>query len=336
MNVSTRNLVMGAAIGGCAITAAGQAAAYEFGSPGWAQKPGITLGGGSAGTPPPGLYSFNQVFTYQAKIVGPGAPNVGGAATPFHAAVEANGLLWVPGWTFLGATYNAVVVQPWIMADVGAPVNINPVGMHNTFIVPAELSWKLGDSGVFIKAGLGMYVPDGTIAGANGLASIGNPWWTFQPNLVVSYLKDGWNLTANFYREINTRNTITNYRSGDVFRAEFTAAKTIGNWTVGPIGYYIGQVTNDTSSAFYGGAINTNRYALWAAGGLVGYNFGPAALHVWATKEFAASASGGTAGPPGVDTASITRGYSVFASLSFRLWAPEAAGAPTSIPRFHK
>ena len=131
------------------------------------------------------------MFTYQSKIVGPGAPNVGGVATPVHAAVEASGLLWVPGWSFLGATYNAVIVQPWIMADVGSPINIQQAGMHNTYIVPVELSWRLGDSGLFVKTGLGMYVPNGSISGPAGLSNVGNPWWTFQPELVVSYLKDG-------------------------------------------------------------------------------------------------------------------------------------------------
>ncbi|WP_338699064.1 transporter [Bradyrhizobium sp. 26S5] len=321
-----------------AVTAASMtsANAFEFGYAGWAQKPGITLGGGTAGAPPPGLYSFDQVFTYQSNIVGPGAPNIGGAATPVHAAVEASGLLWVPGWTFLGATYDAVIVQPWIMADVGSPVNIQQAGMHNTYIVPAELSWKLGDSGFFIKTGLGIYVPNGSISGPAGLSNVGNPWWTFQPEFVVSYLKDGWNLTANLFQEINTSNSITGYRSGDVLHAEFTATKTIGNWTVGPIAYYAGQVTNDTSSAFYNGAINVNRYNIWAGGGLVGYNFGPAALTVWATHEFSSNASGGTAGPPGIDTASITKGNSVFANLSFRLWAPDAPEGPPKRPMFTK
>jgi hypothetical protein len=328
----TSTRAMALVIGGAAMVLAQPARGYEFGYAGWAQKPGITLGGGTAGAPPPGLYSFNQVFTYQSQIVGPGAPNVGGSPTPVHAAVEASGLLWVPGWTFLGATYDAVIVQPWIMADVGNPVNINPAGMHNTYIVPAELSWRLGDSGFFIKTGLGIYVPDGTISGVTGLNNVGNPWWTFQPEFVVSYLKDGWNLTANIFEEINTRNTRTDYLSGNVLHAEFTATKAIGNWTLGPIAYYVGQVTDDKSSAFYGGAINTNRYGLWAAGGLVGYNFGPVQLNVWATREFSATASGGTAGPPGIDTASITKGYSVFANLSFRLWAPDEPPPPPRRP----
>ncbi|MCC8953520.1 transporter [Bradyrhizobium sp. Pear77] len=209
-----------------------------------------------------------------------------------QAAVEDNGFLFVPGWTFLGATYTAVLVQPFIMASVGSPINAQMAGMHNTYIVPAELSWKLGDTGFFVKAGLGMYVPDGTKTGVNGLGNLGNPWWTFQPEVIVSYLKDNWNLTANFFAEFNTKNTITGYTSGDVFNAEFTAAKTIGKWTIGPVAYYAGQVSDDTSSAFYGGVINVNRYNIWAAGGLIGYDFGPAALNVWAFDEVSSRARG--------------------------------------------
>ena len=46
--------------------------AYEAGAAGWAQKPGITLGGSSAGVPPPGLYMIDQAFTYQSNLAGPG------------------------------------------------------------------------------------------------------------------------------------------------------------------------------------------------------------------------------------------------------------------------
>ncbi|KJC60321.1 hypothetical protein UP10_13300 [Bradyrhizobium sp. LTSPM299] len=309
--------------------------AFEFGYPGAAQKPGLTIGG-TAGDPPPGVYSFNQVFTYQANLSGPGQAllNPSGAKTGVQAAVEANGLLFVPGWNFLGATYSAVLVQPFIMTSVGSPVDMQMSGIHNTYVVPAELSWKLGDSGFFVKTGLGMYVPDGTKTGFNGLGNVGSPWWTFQPELIVSYLKDGWNLTANVFEEFNTKNTITGYRSGDVLHAEFTAAKTIGNWTVGPVAYYVGQVGSDSSSAFYGGAVNVNRYNVWAVGGLVGYNFGPAALNIWAFDEVSARASGGTP-IAGIDSAVISKGFSVFANLSFRIWAPDAPASATS-PRFNK
>ncbi len=292
--------------------------AYELGMPGAEQKAGITLGGGSAGVPSPGIYMFDQFATYQGAYAGPNVPN--GATVKTAAA--ATGFLFVPGWNFLGGTYDAVAVLPVYMAALGAPINAQAAGMHNTYLVPGELSWKLGDSGFFLKTGLGMYVPDGTISGPSGLSNVGDPWWTFQPEFIVSYLKDGWNLTANLFEEFHTKNPITKYQTGDIFHAEFTATKTIGKWTVGPVGYVVAQVTNDTSSAFYNYAINANRYTRIAAGGLVGYNFGPVALNVWLTDEFYSTASGKTP-VAGVDLASVPRGWTGFASISYRLWAPD-------------
>jgi len=303
--------------------------AYEFGSSGWLQQPGLVLGAAAA-APPPGLYGFDQISTYQSKLVGPGAPTVAGAPVSVKTYAAAQGIVWVPGWTFLGASYNTVVVVPFTSTAIGPPINFNATGMSNTFFAN-ELSWKLGDSGFFVKAGLGMYAPTGTQQGPNGLGSVGNPWWTFQPNLVFSYLKNGWNLTANFFDEINTANTLTGYKSGDVLHAEFTATKTTGKWTVGPVAYYVGQITSDRSSAFYGGAINVNRYNIWAAGGMIGYNFGPASISVWGTRELSSTASGGTAGPLGTDTATITKGFTIFTQLNYRIWAPESPPAPQSL-----
>ena len=312
------------------------AQAYEAGAAGWAQKPGITLGGSSAAAPPPGLYMVDQVFTYQTNLTGPGnnVLNPHGTTTGVPAAVGVAAFVWVPGWTFLGATYNASWAIPAGMFAAGSPVNAEASGMINTFIAPVELSWKLADSGFFVKSGLGMYVPDGTVTGINGLGNLGNAWWTFMPEFVVSYLKDGWNLTANIYGEINTKSTVTDYRGGDLLHAEFTATKSIGKWTVGPVAYYVGQVSDDRSSAFYGGAINVNRYNIWAVGGSLSYNFGPAQLTFWALDEVSASASGGT--PQLFPGPTITKGVSAFAQLSYRLWAPDAPVSPPKSPIHYK
>ena len=66
-----------------------------------------------------------------------------------------------------------------------------------------------------------------------------------------------------------------------------------------------------------------NRYNIWAAGGMFAYNFGPAQVSVWGTQELSSTARGGTAGLPGLDTAAITKGFSVFAQLNYRIWAPD-------------
>ena len=277
MKQTKLNGKMIAAAGALTVVAWSTANATEFGASAWEQKPGVSIGAAAA-PPPPGIYMFDQLLTYTSKIVGPGAPAVGGSPTKAQAAVGGSGFVFVPGWSFLGATYDAVIVLPFAIADAGAPLNVQQYGMHNTFIVPVELSWKLRDSGFFVKGGFGMYVPNGSISGPSGLSNVGNPWWTFQPSLTVSYFKDGWNLTANLFEEFNTKNTVTGYTSGNVFHVDLTATKQFGKWTIGPVGYYAGQVTSDKSSAFYGGAIASKRWDLYAAGALVGYDFGTVSL----------------------------------------------------------
>ncbi len=345
MNFSTKALLAAAGLTAFAFSPAN---AYEAGSPGWQTKPGVYIGS-SAGVPPPGIYMVNQVFTYQTNLVGPGTTNLGlGSHNGVAAAVDVQAFLFVPGWTFLGGTYDFVVAQPWVMFDISGPLNLNPAvvsaagGMHNTFVAN-ELSWKLGTSGFVVKAGLGIGAPDGTISGPNGLNNVGNPWWTFQPELIVSYLANGWNLTAAMYDEINTANSRDGYTSGDIFHADFTATKTIGKWTIGPVAYYAGQVTNNscsppgcTSGGLGGGASilgNAQRFNIWAVGGLVEYNFGPASFSVWATQEVSANAHSIAPVTAATDTSLITQGMTVFATLSYRIWAPEE---PAKAPMFHK
>jgi hypothetical protein len=320
------------------IAAFAMSPAFANEGPGPSTKPGAFIGA-SAGVPPPGIYMFNQVFTYQANLTGPGNP---GAATGQHVGVHANvdvqGFLFVPGWTFLGATYDAVIVQPFVDISVGTPVNAQLSGMFDTYIVPVELSWKLWNSGWQFKTGLGIYVPDGTKTGVNGLGNVGQPYYTFQPEAILSYLRDGWNLTAAVYEEFNTANSVTHYTSGDILHADFTATKTIGKWTFGPVAYYWGQVTNDScpiSCIATGGSTLAHYQSteVWAVGGLVGYDFGPASLSVWATQEVTAKASNAAAAAIGADPSAVAQGTTVFATLSYRLWAPEAPVAPAM---YHK
>jgi hypothetical protein len=354
------------AVAGMTAFAFSPADAFEGGVQ-WQSKPGVFIGA-SAGVPPPGIYMFDQVFTYQSNLAGPITSAVGNK-NGVQAAVDVQGFLFVPGWTFLGATYDAVLVQPFGMVSVGNPVGANPgqvsmfSGVHNTYFVPVELSWKLGTSGFLVKTGLGIYAPDGTVQGVqgtnivvsgnslNGFMNFGNKYWTFQPELILSYLKDGWNLSAAIYEEFNTANQIDHYTQGDVFHVDFTATKTIGKWTVGPVGYYVAQVSNDKCSdptciashplgllSGNGTIGNTQRYQLFALGGLVEYNFGAASLSVWATQEIYSKASGGTIpagllGAAPLDLSNTTKGMTVFATLSYRLWAPEE---PAKAPMFHK
>ena len=304
---------------GFAALATAPAHAYEATSA--LALPGLFIGT-SAAMPPAGIYMFDRVNTLQANLAGP-VTNVIGKNTGLQVATGTAGLVFVPGWTFLGATYDAVLAQPFQMQSVGSPINAQSSGMYNTYIAPAELSWKLGDSGFFVKAGLGMFVPTGTTTGASGMDNVGTPYWTFVPQLTLSYFKDGWNLSSTLYQEFNTANRVTGYTTGNIFHADFTATKKIDRWTVGPVAYYVGQVSDDQSSPFYKNRIQrANRYDRVAVGGLLAYDFGPATLTVWGVQQVYSAASGATNGGP-VDLASVPHGFSVSASVSYRLWAPD-------------
>jgi Putative MetA-pathway of phenol degradation len=123
--------------------------------------------------------------------------------------------------------------------------------------------------------------------------------------------------------------------------ADFTVTKTIGKWTLGPVAYYYGQVSNDSCPAscvaVYGAnqtLANASRWNVWAVGGILGYDFGPASVSVWATQEVSAKASNAAAvAAAGVDPSTVNQGTTVFATLSYRLWAPDA---PVQPAMYHK
>ncbi|WP_439397171.1 SphA family protein [Bradyrhizobium sp. PMVTL-01] len=314
-------------VGGIVVAAGFQPRMAMGSEAGIATKPGIFLGA-SAADPSPGIYMFNQVFTFQATQDGPGAL----PGTHQHVAVDVQGLLFVPGWEFLGAAYTAVVAQPWVQAGVNGGSTFSTAGMNNTYIAPIELSWNLGQ-GYFAKAGLGMYVPDGSITGPLGISDVGRAYWTFQPEFALSYLKGGWNLTAWLYEEFNTASTVSGYRTGDIFHVDLTATKTIDKWTIGPVAYFYSQVSSDKTSVLK--PINNGRYEALAVGGLLGYNFGPANLTVWATDEVYHRAWGATPGIGGADVSAGFHGFTVLGSLSYQLTSFDQPATPQR-PMIHK
>ena len=305
-----------------AVVAAGLAATAVF-RPAWAIEPGEIpqtksglFIGSSADVPGPGIYMFDKAFTYQATVVGMGAPHNNGFPNQTHVGVAAAivGFLINPGWSIFGGTYTAVVAQPAVMQQITPPVNLADGGLHNTFFIPGQISWNLGN-GFYAQVGLGMYAPDGTISGPKGINNVGAPYWTFQPQVALSYAKDGWNLTANMYTEFNTKNTVSGYTSGDIFHTDFTATKKFGRWSIGPVAYLTDQVSSDTSSAAYK-FVNGGRFSDFAVGALVAYDFGPATVSLVGTDEVYAHTTGGT---PGAGNVITPQGWTIFGELSYKL-----------------
>jgi hypothetical protein len=328
--------------------------------------PGGGTFGSSADVIPVGVFMVDQFFTRQLQTtVGPGAPflTTAGQAPNVKVFVNAEVFIFNPGWTFLGASTQFIIAQPFVAVDTGNNPGASggtSQGMNDTFF-SAQAAWKFGD--FHIGADLGAWAPTGTQQGPAGLNNQGLPFWTFQPELVFSWEPTNlwgasWNFTAFTYWEITTQNRVTDYQSAPIFHTDFTATGTWGKWTVGPVASYFTQVGHDSSSPFYAAGIGpggtcfaprgfeclgTSTLEQWEVGGLLQYNFGPVTLQLWATDIVFAKASGSTPGvelingtPFVTDKSADNRGYTIWFQASYALWTPPEAPAPAKAPLIYK
>jgi hypothetical protein len=216
--------------------------------------PGTTIGIPLGALPPPGLY-FGQQFNYFDYDLHNGC----GKSTPvkIHEFNESTSLLWVPGWTFLGADYGASFIQPYrfentagvpIIGHGSAGAFINPV------LMPLNLSWNLG-KGWRVSTQASFYPPayswktgSPNLVPITNAINTGRNYASFEPGFAVSYLEGGWNLTVHGVFDVNDTNPANNYHSGTTFLMDYTAMKKIGIFDVGLGGTVIQQLEADTQN----------------------------------------------------------------------------------------
>ncbi|ELY3880516.1 SphA family protein [Pseudomonas aeruginosa] len=241
---------------------------------------GITTGFPVGALPPPGMHM--TVDTYVARA----SEHVDGQGNKTSIKVEnhviAPYLLWSTDWTVLGARYGAGILQPFAQhkldtSRVGG-TSTSTRGLFNTILMPVILSWDLG-GGLFTSGGLAVYVPNGHKHYQDDKPTqenYANDYWTLEPNVAISYLKDGWNFTVNNVFDFNRTNRSTDYQSGTAYYMDVTAAKTLDRWTVGLIGNYSRQIADDRQ---YGQVVgNGNRFEHVLLGPMIGYDLGDANL----------------------------------------------------------
>jgi hypothetical protein len=310
---------------------------------------GGTIGLPLGALPPAGIYTgltnfegiFGGMTGNQGAAVGGGTRGIGLGS--FGGVVP---ILWSTGWHFLGASYGMAVIQPFVTAYVGtgngtpgginanttctsAPLGTNFCGWQNMFIntvwQPVDLSWNLG-GGWFTSLYFSFQAPIGT-----KVTGIANPdFWTFSPGVAVSYLSGSWNLSGNFVYNIYTASQGVamnlggtpfgnGYTSGNQFAGDLHALYKLGKWSFGPVGYFAVQTTSDRAGGPGCGALGVAVPGLACAnqnfigvGGLVGYDFGPVDIQVWATDTVWQQNTG-------------EAGWTIWSRVGFRLWAPEAA-----------
>ena len=268
--------LLGAMVMASVVTLASQVSAEELWDP---HLRGVNEGLAAGALPPPGVYGV--LNNYWANYTVRDQNGKSESGTGLTALVEVPIVLWSTGIKILGADYAVAIAQPFDYTSF-APQGSGSGnwGTYNTILIPGQLAWTFGD--FHVKAGLSFYLDDASSTMAdlikghklNGGLPSGNGYSTIQPDLGLSWLSNGWNVSADLHVAVpidSTRAHNYNYQSGDEFAADYTVAKTFGKWTVG-IGFH--QENQLNADTLNGVTVAHSTVSNYGVGPLVGYQFG--------------------------------------------------------------
>ncbi len=163
----------------------------------------------------------------------------------------------VTDWNVLGANFGFGMFLPLVYGDItgtisaggpGLSASDDAFGIGDIFIVPALLSWNVGN--FHILAIQGVVAPTGDYSLSNFM-NIGRNYWSFDSNLAFTWLDParGHEVSFNAGIRFNTTNEATNYRTGNEFHLDFTVAQHFSEaLAVGLVGYYYRQVSGDSGT----------------------------------------------------------------------------------------
>lgn len=214
--------------------------------------PGISTGLPLGAPMPEGVYSIT-IPTYGSRNSHP-RQDVG--------ALVPTWLIWSTPWTIGGGRVLLDVVMPYVDINIDGGPRLS--GFANPFL-DAQLKWDLG-GGFFGGVQAGIYLPMDSDVGRN--------WTAFQGLASLSYLKDGWNLTTTFILGTGKDGA---RGAPSWLNVDLTATKKFGKFEVGAIAFG----SADLNSPHYG----YEKQSQFAAGGLIGYDFGPVNVQLKLTRD---------------------------------------------------
>jgi hypothetical protein len=214
----------------------------------------------------PSLGVFNY-FVYYGGDAGASRPfPIGGQiALNVDATSYADsfGAFWATPLELFGARYSPGVAIPYFWNTVSAQVT-GPLGnsvtrsdsvsgLGDIELFPVALGWTLYETNLHVSLFGGIYTPSGEYE-AGRLANLGLNYWTFEPGLLISYFgqKNGIEFTTYIGYDVNTKNTTTDYQSGQQFHIDATLAQHFplgkGFAGVGANGFILSQTSGDSGS----------------------------------------------------------------------------------------
>jgi hypothetical protein len=242
--------------------------ACAAGAPAWAGEGGTShiLPGANAtlvDLPPtaPGLFLKPMFLNYRGDA-SKSVPTAAGVVA--NMSVEANTFVLGGGYGFEqtvlgGAHFAAAAFLPYASLDISADsevlggirVHSKVSGFGDLTLVPVMLAWKSDDWQYDFL--MPVYAPTGSYE----LGRLGNPglnYWTVDPIVGAAYsnAKSGLNAAVHVGYGMNTRNTATDYQSGNVLHLDSSVQQIIplgsGFANIGAEAWYFQQVTCDSGS----------------------------------------------------------------------------------------
>ena len=214
----------------------------------------------------PGIGVFNYFVYYNGSVsANRQFPIAGQVAINLDATsyVDLFGAFWVTPFKILGANYAPGMAIPFVRNDVSGKAtrlgtgsvqrSDSANGLGDFEFWPVALSWSALNKDLHVDFFGGINAPTGEFQ-TNRLANQGLGFLTFEPGLLVSYLgqKNGFEATTYIGYDINTKNTTTDYQSGQVFHIDATVAQhlPLGKSIIGigANGFYVQQTTGDGGS----------------------------------------------------------------------------------------
>jgi len=224
----------------------------------------------SGAVPPPGTYFINYFTHYSADRL---ANNNGNSALPLfklNVTADVLRLIHVTDKQFLGGFWAMHLFVPLVHVDVAVPgAGKSRNGLGDIIVDPFILAWH--GKNWHAATGVDVFIPSGSYD-KNDMVNhgVGRNYWTFEPIVAGTYVSDdGYEVSAKFMYDINTRNKDTHYLSGQEFHVDFALGKKTDNFTVGAAGYYYQQVTDDE---LYNTTVSGNRGRVVALGPAIKYD----------------------------------------------------------------
>lgn len=189
------------------------------------------------------------------------------------------------GVRWLGATVETRAVLPLVSVDLSLglarPGTAGPLdrsgssgGLGDMLLAPVLLGWHGPE--LHQIAGIETFVPIGKFD-KNATVNIGRNYWQVAPSYAVTWMPGRWQLSGKARYGVNSKNTDTDYKSGNELSLEYSAGYgVLPGMVVGINGYVYRQTSNDQQGGLAVNG-NGNRGHVNAIGPYIGYQISPKA-----------------------------------------------------------